>query len=109
MKLIFPNYARRIDENDLLTPTIQQNFAWTNREDYLEWVASWKAELHTRIAEIRRLKAIRRDKGQKTEDRNAANVSRQVLRVECFNLLLLRTEGKRLSAMQRNRRLETQD
>lgn len=106
MKLNFPNHLPRLTEDDLRIPTLQQNFAWTGREDYLEWVASWKAKLHEKIAEIRRQKAIRRDKNQKDEDRNAANSSRQWLRVQCFNLMLLRAEAKRRSVEQRKQRVD---
>ena len=81
------------------------NFAWSDRDSYLAWVAAWKVELKTRIEEIRRLKAQRGNKNLSIDTRNYANYQRQLLRIECCNLLLLRTMGKKFSVEQRNARL----
>lgn len=104
MQIMFKESGRRWDDDDLLTSGIAQNFAWTGREDYLEWVASWKTELARRIARIRALKAIRRDKSNSLEARNSANLSRQFERIQCHNLLMLRIKGKEESRRQRDHR-----
>jgi hypothetical protein len=84
---------------------VSETFTWTDRDSYLVWVATWKAELGNRIVAIRRAKAIRRDKTQTDEARGDAQSERQILRIECANLFLLRSMGKRLSATQRKTRL----
>lgn len=82
-----------------------ESFTWTNRETYLAWVTEWKAELHKRVALIRQLKAQRRDKSLSIAERNGANQHRQLLRIECANLMLLRLMAKKLSAEQRKQRI----
>jgi hypothetical protein len=82
-----------------------ESFVWTGRDSYLAWVAAWKAELHRRVADIRSWKARRRDRSLSIEERNLANWHRQALRIECANLMLLRSMAKKLSAQQRQQRL----
>jgi hypothetical protein len=83
----------------LLPADLASNFTWTGREDYLEWVADWKTRLHAMIADIRQQKAAR-PRGT-DEARCAAASACFRLRIDAYNLLLLRRIGKRLSAQQR--------
>jgi hypothetical protein len=107
-KLIFPSthtYIRYTyeDENTHEYPADwEANFTWTGREDYLQWVAEWKACLKQKIAAIRMEKTDRRNRDLTIAARNGANVERQQLRIDCYNLLLIRHIGKRRSAMQRD-------
>ena len=105
-KLIFPAHSdsryNYEDENNYELPSsAEENFVWTDRADYLEWVTEWKAELKRRIALIREEKAKRRNKSLEVSERNAANWARQLLRIDCYNLLVLRKIGKIRSARQR--------
>ena len=84
---------------------VHETFVWTDRESYLAWVAAWKLELKAHIVEIRAQKAIRRDKTQTIEARAQANSTRQSLRVQCFNLFLLRQMARDLSIQQKKARL----
>ena len=104
--MILPSrYAHiRWDEDHAQTWS-SESFTWTDRETYLAWVAEWKAELHKRIKLIRDLKAQRRDKSLSIEARNGANQNRQLLRIECANLMLLRMMAKKLSSQQRQQRI----
>lgn len=90
------------DENNYNYPTIwDANFTWTGRDDYLAWVAEWKTCLKQKIAQIRVEKRDRRNKDLDIATRNAANQERQQLRIDCYNLLLIRRIGKLASAKQR--------
>lgn len=104
--IILPaRYARiRWDEEHAQKWT-PESFVWTDRDSYLAWVAEWKRELKARIIEIRRQKAIRRNKDETIEARGMANSIRQGLRVECANLFLLRQMAKQLSIQQKQARL----
>lgn len=98
-------YARTRWTDEEAMQWIGESFTWTDRASYLAWVAAWKAELKTRIADIRYQKAIRSDKAQEIATRNGANVERQELRIECANLMMLRRLAKAMSATQRHQRL----
>jgi hypothetical protein len=101
-KLIFtPGDTERYTEEDGYPAAWDANFTWTGRDDYLQWVAAWKACLKQIIADIRAKKAIRRDKTKSIVERNDANGWRQQYRVDCCNLLLIRRLGKQASAKQR--------
>lgn len=86
-------------DKTLLPAELARNFTWTGREDYLEWLADWKARLALMIENIRRQKAGR-SLGS-IEDRAAAASQCHALRIDAYNMLLLRRMGKRLSARQR--------
>ena len=105
MTILPAKYARIYWDEEHALKWCGESFTWTDRDSYLAWVAEWKAELRSRIEDIRRLKAQRRNKELSIETRNYANQQRQQLRVECCNLLLLRMMGKKLSAQQRTTRL----
>lgn len=105
MTILPPKYAQIYWDEEHALKWCGESFTWTDRESYLAWVATWKSELKARIAEIRRLKAQRRNKDLSIDTRNYANYQRQLLRIECCNLLLLRTMGKKLSIEQRTQRL----
>ena len=105
MTILPAKYAQIYWDEEDAAKWSAESFTWTDRDSYLAWVAAWKAELHTRIAEIRRLKAQRRNKDLSIATRNYANNQRQLLRIECCNLILLRMMGKKLSVTQRNARL----
>jgi hypothetical protein len=105
MTILPAKYARIYWDEEHALKWCGETFTWTGRDSYLAWVTAWKAELHTRIEDIRRLKAQRRNKALSIEARNYANHQRQLLRVECCNLLLLRMMGKKLSSEQRTIRL----
>lgn len=105
MTILPTKYAQIYWDEEHAHKWCAESFTWNDRASYLAWVAAWKAELHTRIAEIRRLKAQRRNKALSIATRNYANYQRQLLRIECCNLLLLRMMGKKLSAEQRDTRL----
>lgn len=105
MTILPPQYMYIRWDEETIQKWIGESFTWTDRDSYLAWVAQWKIELHHWIGEIRRLKAIRRDRTRESEARMAANTTRQQLRTVCANLLLLRMLGKRLSAEQRQARL----
>ena len=105
MTILPAKYAHIYMDEEHALKWCGDNFTWSDRESYLAWVAAWKSELKTRIEEIRRLKAQRRNKSLSIETRNYANYQRQLLRIECCNLLLLRTMGKKLSVQQRDTRL----
>jgi hypothetical protein len=79
----------------------EQNFAWTGRDDYLAWVQDWKLRLKAMIKAIREEKAIRRDRERDDGERNRANIERHALRIDCYNLLLLRRIGKIRAGQQR--------
>ena len=106
-KLIFPTghtFLRygTIDKVSIeMPPAWMKNFIWTGRDDYLEWVADWKTTLQAKIQAIRDCKTIRRNKLANDDDRGMANAERQMLRVDCYNLFLIRTTGKQISAQQR--------
>jgi hypothetical protein len=102
-KLIFPTHHTYIRyEADIDFPDAwNKNFIWKDRVDYLEWVADWKTCLKAKIAAIQEEKAIRRDKSRDTSVRNGANQERQQLRIDCFNLLVIRRMGKRCAGEQR--------
>jgi hypothetical protein len=104
--MILPSrYAHIRWDEDHAQNWCSESFTWTDRDSYLAWVAEWKVELHTRIKLIRDLKAQRRDKSLSIATRNGANQNRQLLRIECANLMLLRMMGKKLSAEQRKQRI----
>jgi hypothetical protein len=109
-KLIFPtghSYLRHSyedPENYEIPEAWMDNFKWTGREDYLEWVAEWKTILKSKIAAIREEKIARRNRFLSDEDRNAAQHERQLLRIDCHNLLILRIFGKVQSRRQRDER-----
>ena len=105
MTILPPRYAQIYWDEEHALKWCGESFTWADRASYLAWVVEWKIELRQRIAEIRRLKAQRRDKTLSIETRNSANAQRQLLRIECCNLMLLRTMGKKLSVEQRNARL----
>jgi hypothetical protein len=94
-------YEYTDEDNNNFPNDWEANFTWTGRDDYLEWVAEWKDALKAQIKLIRDQKAIRSDKTAEISDRNAANLKRQQLRIDCHNLLLMRKIGKRRSARQR--------
>jgi hypothetical protein len=109
-KLIFPTTHTHIrytyeDADNYHIPTEWlANFTWTGRDDYLEWVADWKVRLKQKIVAIRNEKADRRDTRLADGVRNAANIERQQLRIDCFNLFIIRKIGKHMSAKQRDDR-----
>lgn len=92
----------RLDEEE--ADKVEMNFS--SREEYLVWVKQWKIALKEKIQDIRNEKAVRRDKTQDSWVRNSANIQRQMLRVECFNLLMIRQAGKKKGIAQRNKALE---
>lgn len=94
-------------DEDKFIAWAEEHLRWQGRDDYLAWLAEWKTRLHEDIAEIRKQKAIRRDKTRTIEDRNYANWERQRLRTECRNLMLLRRIGKQMSARQRTEKMAT--
>lgn len=89
--------AEEADESPLLS--------FSGREEYLAWVAAWKAALKERVESIRAEKARRRDTSLEVHERNGANNERQALRVEACNLVALRLAGKRRSSAARAARL----
>lgn len=109
-KLLFPTSHTLIrygmfDEKEIeIPPDWRTNFNWTGRTDYLEWVAAWKAGLRQKIALIRKAKIDRRDPAIDDDKRNAAQYERQQLRIDCYNLLLLRALGKVEAGKQRDSR-----
>jgi hypothetical protein len=101
-KLIFPSQHTFIRYDDTDFPDAwNKNFIWKDREDYLEWVADWKSCLKAKIAAIHDEKAIRRNKSMGIWTRDAANQERQQLRIDCFNLFVIRRMGKRSAGEQR--------
>jgi hypothetical protein len=106
-KLIFPTehtfirYGTFGEMEVAMPPSWMKNFTWTGRDDYLEWVADWKATLQMKIQAIRDCKTIRRNKLANDDDRGMANAERHLLRVDCYNLFLIRSTGKQMSAQQR--------
>jgi len=105
MTILPAKYARIRWDEEHAQKWAPEAFTWTDRDSYLAWVAEWRAELKRRVADIRRLKAIRRDKAETIEARNTANWQRQLLRIECANLFLLRQMAKTLSWQQKKARL----
>jgi hypothetical protein len=88
--------SRFTDETAAADPSLDFN----SRATYLDWVAAWKTALAENSGEIHRLKAIRRDKERGSGIRSDANYERQKLRVVGFNLIQLRLESKKKSALQ---------
>lgn len=104
--MILPTkYARIRWDEEHAQAWISETFTWTDRTNYLVWVAAWKAELKAKIADIKDQKAIRRDPAKTQDDRSAAQSKRHYLRIECANLMLLRMMAKKLAASQRQQRL----
>jgi len=68
--------------------------AFAGREDYLAWVAAWKALLRATVAEVRQARADRRDPEGTDYSRSDAQMRRQVLRARGRALMALRAAGK---------------
>ena len=79
MTILPTRYAQIRWDEEHAQEWCHESFTWTDRESYLAWVAAWKAELHARIDDIRRLKAQRRNTSLSIATRNYANVQREVL------------------------------
>jgi len=80
--------------------------SFSGREDYLGFVASWKAVYAVEVASIRDLKRIRRDATRSDDARSTAQCEREIGRDRARTALLLRAAGKDLARAARQRPAE---
>jgi len=92
--------ALRTPEDDL--PGI---LVFDGRDAYLAFVTVWKGRHAAQVSEIRRLKAIRRDKSESVATRNAAQERRQGHRGASHALQVIRRAGKDVARAARESRL----
>lgn len=77
------------------------SLAFEGRDHYVAFVALWKADYAEVVRQIHAAKAVRRDKGNPVDARNAAQVERQCLRGEARGLLAVRLAGKAVARAER--------
>lgn len=93
-----PKFFTRWNEDSLVI--LSDNFTWTGKDDYQQWVIHWKALLQAEIYNIAAVKAILKDKDTSPISRAAAQSEKTRLTIRCFNLYFLRHHSKKQAGKQ---------